>query len=177
VTSTFDIRLATPEDVLLLATHRVAMFRDMGRITPQMEQPLFESCASYLATALASGEYVGWVAHLAALPQSAIGGAGIQLRPLLPRPDPTGQFLLRGLEGLILNVYVDEAYRRQGVARRLMETLIRWAPGAGIVRLVLHASPDGRRLYESLGFLASNEMLFSPFVTPEAACGGAEADR
>ena len=142
------------------------MFRDMGRIAPEMEQPLLESCASYLAKALANGEYVGWVAHLAAFPQSAIGGAGVQLRPLLPRPDPTGQFLLRGLEGLILNVYVDEAHRRQGVARRLMDTLIRWAPGAGIVRLVLHASPDGRPLYESLGFSATNEMLFPPFVTP-----------
>ena len=165
MTSTFDIRLATPEDVLLLATHRVAMFRDMGSITPEMEQPLLESCASYLATALASGEYVGWVAYLNAPPHAAIGGAGVQFRPLLPRPDPTGQFLLRGLEGLVLNVYVDEAHRRQGVARRLMETLIGWAPGAGIVRLALHASPDGRPLYEALGFLATNEMLFPPFGT------------
>ncbi len=148
------------------------MFRDMGRISPELEQPLLESCASYLAKALAKGEYVGWVAHLSALPQSAIGGAGVQLRPLLPRPDPSGQFLLRGLEGLVLNVYVDEAHRRQGVARRLMDTLIGWAPGAGIVRLVLHASPDGRPLYESLGFLATNEMLFPPFATPGASRGG-----
>lgn len=173
MTSSVDIRLATPEDCLLLATQRVAMFRDMGSITSEMEQPLLESCTSYLAEALASGEYVGWVAHLTALPQPAIGGAGVQLRPLLPRPDPTGQFLLRGLEGLVLNVYVDEAHRRQGVARRLMETLIGWAPGAGIVRLVLHASPDGRPLYESLGFLTTNEMIFPPFVTPGAPRGGA----
>ena len=41
-----------------------------------------------------------------------------------------------------------------------METLVDWAPAAGIVRLVLHAAPDGRRLYESLGFHDSNEMLF-----------------
>jgi GNAT superfamily N-acetyltransferase len=67
---------------------------------------------------------------------------------------------------LILNVYVDRPHRQQGVARRLMDALIRWAPGAGIVRLVLHAAPDGRHLYESLGFLASNEMLFPPFGAP-----------
>jgi GNAT superfamily N-acetyltransferase len=114
---------------------------------------------------LASGEYVGWLAYLNAPPHAAIGGAGVQLRPLLPRPDPTGQFLLRGLDGLVLNVYVDEAHRRLGVARRLMATRTDWAPGAGIVRLVLHASPDGRPLYESLGFLATNEMLFPPFGT------------
>ena len=139
------------------------MFRDMGRTTPEIEQPLLESCADYLAKALASGEYVGWVAQLTAPPGPAIGGAGVQFRPLLPRTDPSGRFLLLGLEGLVLNVYVDRAYRRQGVARRLMESLIRWAPGAGIVRLVLHASAEGRGLYDSLGFLESNEMLFPSF--------------
>jgi GNAT superfamily N-acetyltransferase len=136
------------------------MFRDMGRTTPEIEPPLLESCANYFATAVATGEYVGWVAELTAPPHTAIGGAGVQFRPLLPRTDPSGQHLLVGREGLILNVYVDPAHRRQGVARRLMDTLIRWAPGVGIVRLVLHAAPDGRHLYESIGFLASNEMVF-----------------
>jgi GNAT superfamily N-acetyltransferase len=171
--ASFDIRLATPADFLVLATQRVAMFRDMRRTTPEIEQPLLESCAGYLAKALASGEYVGWVAHLTAPPYSVIGGAGVQFRPLLPRTDPTGQFLLLGREGLVLNVYVDEAHRRQGVARRLMETLIGWAPRVGIVRLVLHSSPDGRRLYESLGFFASNEMLFPPFGAPPTSGDGA----
>jgi GNAT superfamily N-acetyltransferase len=166
--TSFDIRLATPADALLLAAQRVAMFRDMGRTTPAIEQPLFDSCAVYFENAVASGEYVGWIAQLAGDPHAAIGGAGVQFRPLIPRTDPTGQFLLAGREGLILNVYVDPEHRRQGVARRLMETLIRWAPGAGIVRLVLHASPDGRRLYEALGFRESNEMLFPPFARGDA---------
>jgi GNAT superfamily N-acetyltransferase len=168
MTRAYEIRLATAADSQLLATQRVLMFRDMGRTTPEIEPPLLESCASYFAAALASGEYVGWIAELTASPHTAIGGAGVQFRPLLPRTDPSGQLLLVGREGLILNVYVDHAHRRRGVARRLMDTLIRWAPGVGIVRLVLHASPDGRHLYESLGFLASNEMVFPPFSTPPA---------
>lgn len=145
---------------MLLATHRVAMFRDMGRTTAAIEQPLLASCADYFAQALPSGEYVGWIAYLTVPPHAPIGGAGVQFRPLVPRTDPTGHALVRGREGLILNVYTDPAHRRRGVARRLMETLIAWAPGAGIVRLVLHAAPDGRHLYESLGFLASNEMVY-----------------
>ena len=163
MTLPYDIRLATPADGLLLATQRVAMFRDMNRTTPAIERPLLESCAAYLARALASGEYVGWVAQRKEPLHSIIGGAGVQFRPLIPRTDQTGHVLLAGREGLIVNVYVDRAHRRQGVARHLMETIVRWAPGAGIVRLVLHASPDGRRLYESLGFLASNEMVLPPF--------------
>jgi GNAT superfamily N-acetyltransferase len=158
--SSFEIRLATPADARLLATQRVGMFRDMARTTREIEPSLFESCADYLAKALQSGEYVGWVAQLTPSPHTPIGGAGVQFRPLVPRTDPDGKSVLIGREGLILNVYVDPAHRRQGVARVLTETIIRWAPGAGIVRLVLHASPDGKSLYESLGFLASNEMIF-----------------
>ena len=156
----FDIRQATPDDSWLLATQRVAMFRDMGRTVAAIEQPLLQSCDDYFKTAIASGEYVGWVANLAAAPHEAIGGAGVQFRPLVPRTDSTGRFLVTGREGLVLNVYVAPAHRRHGVGRALMETLIAWAPRAGIVRLVLHASPDGRHLYESLGFTPSNEMLF-----------------
>jgi len=160
----FDIRLATPADALLLATQRVEMFRGMARTTPEVEPRLLASCTDYFATAVASGEYVGWVAELTGGGRSAIGGAGVQFRPLVPRTDPSGSFLIEGREGLILNVYVVERYRRQGVAKRLMETLVAWAPGAGIVRLVLHASPDGRRLYETLGFRDSNEMLLPPIM-------------
>jgi GNAT superfamily N-acetyltransferase len=169
----YTLRLAAAADADLLAAQRVAMFREMGRTTPMVEQPLFDACAAHFAHALTSGEIVAWIAELQGSPASVIGGAGVQLRPLLPRTDPTGEVLLVGREGLVLNVYVEPEHRRQGVARRLMETLIEWAPGAGIVRLVLHAAPAGRVLYETLGFRASNEMLFPPFAPSAVKQDGA----
>ena len=42
-----------------------------------------------------------------------------------------------------------------------MDEILGWAPGAGIVRLVLHASADGRPLYEALGFVPTNEMRYT----------------
>ncbi len=155
----YRIRSATPDDALLLASQRVAMFRDMGRTVPGIEAGLLNASREYLEAALRSGEYVAWVAEEAG--GTPLAGAGVQFRPLLPRTDPAGRTLLVGREGLILNVYVDRAHRRRGIARALMQTLLAWAPGAGIVRLVLHASNEGRPLYESLGFKAGNEMLYS----------------
>jgi ribosomal protein S18 acetylase RimI-like enzyme len=58
----------------------------------------------------------------------------------------------------ILNVYTRRDSRRQGHARRLMQAAIDWCRARGIDTIVLHASPDGRALYESLGFAATNEM-------------------
>jgi GNAT superfamily N-acetyltransferase len=58
----------------------------------------------------------------------------------------------------ILNVYTDPEYRRRGVARQLMETMIDWCKREGLARVNLRASDTGRHLYESLGFKPSNEM-------------------
>ena len=63
---------------------------------------------------------------------------------------------------IVLNVYVEPAWRRRGVAEALMRALLDALAVRGIRRIVLHASPDGRRLYERLGFVPTNEMRLSP---------------
>lgn len=47
-------------------------------------------------------------------------------------------------------------YRRQGLARRLMEDAISHAERRGIQTLKLDATDEGRPLYESLGFVVEN---------------------
>ena len=54
----------------------------------------------------------------------------------------------------MLNVYTEPAHRRNGVARATMD----WSREQRLARLVLHASKQGRPLYEVLGFEDSNEM-------------------
>jgi GNAT superfamily N-acetyltransferase len=96
------------------------------------------------------------------MPPIAIGGAGVQLRPLLPRPRPGDHELERGPEAIVLNVYVEAPWRRRGVAGALMRSTLSALDDRGIRRIVLHASPDGKRLYERLGFEPTNEMWFNP---------------
>ena len=90
--------------------------------------------------------------------RTAIGGAGVQLRPILPRPRPGSDDLELGPEAIVLNVYVEPAWRRCGVGDALMRAVLDALADRGIQRVVLHASNDGRRLYERLGFAATNEM-------------------
>lgn len=64
-----------------------------------------------------------------------------------------------GSENAYVNaVYVRAAYRRRGIARRLMQLAIAWARERGCKSIRLRASDDGRYLYESLGFEAGREM-------------------
>ena len=91
-----------------------------------------------------------------------IGGAGVQLRPILPRPRHGEDDLETGPEAIVLNIYVEPAWRRRGVAERLVRTLLAALAERGIRRIVLHASDEGRRLYERLGFVATSEMRLGP---------------
>jgi GNAT superfamily N-acetyltransferase len=64
--------------------------------------------------------------------------------------DSTGQ-----LEASLLNQYVAEPYRGQGLGHRLMETAEEWARQQGLPRISLSVGERntlGQRLYESLGY-------------------------
>jgi len=152
----FRVRAAQPADIDVLAHHRSAMFRDMGQLPPARQDELTAATAAYLRTVLPEGQYLAWVAEDTASAQ-IVGGAGVQLRPILPRPRPGGGLEL-GPEAIVVNVYVDASWRRRGVAAALMRTLLGALSERGIRRVVLHASAEGRPLYERLGFAPTNEM-------------------
>ena len=156
----YRIRRATAADAGVLARHRAEMFRDMGELPASVYDTLIDAARAYLTQAVTDGRYVGWVAELDAGSREIIGGAGLQLRELLPRPDVARERLVRGPQGLIVNVYTERAWRRKGVADALMRELLQWCRGNGIESVVLHASDDGRPLYEKLGFRPTNEMRY-----------------
>lgn len=158
----FEIREATVADIALLAGHRAAMFRDMGKLAPDAEAPLIRASADYLGEALPRGEYLAWLAQTTGSPPTVIGGAGVQLRRILPRPASAGGGVELGPEAIVLNVYVEPAWRRRGVADALMRTVLSALARLQIRRIVLHASDEGRGLYERLGFVPTNEMRFEP---------------
>lgn len=156
----YRVRRATAADAGVLARHRAEMFRDMRRLSDDLHDTLIEASRAYFTRAIADGSYVGWVAELDDRSREIVGGAGLELRELLPRPDETGGRLVRGPQGSILNVFTERAWRRRGVADALMRELLRWCRANGIASLVLHASDDGRPLYEKLGFTPTNEMRY-----------------
>ena len=59
---------------------------------------------------------------------------------------------------MILNVYTEPEFRKRGIARQVMVTILKWLKQRGFRGVNLHASAEGRPLYEELGFEATNEM-------------------
>lgn len=159
----FDVRRATPADVSVIARHRAEMFTDMGELPPDLYDALVAASRRRIEEAMRAQEYFGWVAAPRSAPSEIIAGAGVQVRKLLPRPlrSAAGVRLAGGREGIVLNVFTERSWRRQGVAELLMRRVLAWAAEAGLDTLVLHASMEGRRLYERLGFVQTNEMRYT----------------
>ena len=157
--SGFRVRAATPADAGVLARHRVEMFRDMGRLASEAVAEVLRTAAEpELRAWLANGSYVGWLAEPDDRAGEVAGGAGLQIRPLLPRPSRDGSVVLPGPEGYVLNVFVERAWRRRGVAVLLMGHVLAYAREHGLHTVTLHASAEGKPLYEKLGFAPTNEM-------------------
>ena len=160
----FLIRRATDADIPIVAHHRTAMFLDMGRAAPSIAADLESATQEFLRDALPRGEYVGWLATPAATPHMIAAGAGAQLRRVLPFPrrrSDKSEHVAHGRQAIVVNVYTEPPFRRQGAARQLMQQVLAWARTSGIESLVLHATPEGRPLYEQLGFASSNEMRYT----------------
>jgi GNAT superfamily N-acetyltransferase len=167
----FQVRLATPADADIIGSHRARMFRDMGDMPPHLFDKFYAMSRERLREQLTSGEYIGWLASPNDSLEQIIGGAGIQLRRVMPHPltSPDGEpGIAEGRHAIIVNVFTEPEWRRRGVAALLMQHIIDWSRQERLDRLVLHASDDGHALYEHFGFVLTNEMEFSGTIPGSA---------
>jgi GNAT superfamily N-acetyltransferase len=144
------IRQATPNDLPEILRHRRGMYEAMGFSDANALSSMLSTSKPYLMTALANGSFRSWLALVGE--QIVAGGA------ILINPWPSHPYDLECRRATILNVYVDPDFRRKGIARRLMQIMIDWCRTEGFAAVYLHASKDGRSLYEALGFEPTTEM-------------------
>src|SRR5438067_9565012 len=94
--SAFKIRRATVRDAAVIAWHRARMFQDMGDVSDDAFEILRTKSQARLEQWIDSGDYIGWLATPADNPETIVGGAGVQLQPILPRPVDTLQLAKAG---------------------------------------------------------------------------------
>jgi GNAT superfamily N-acetyltransferase len=145
------IRPGTNKDAAIIAAHRRAMFFEMGHRDKEALDAMTAAFLPWLRPRITKGEYLAWLA--AAPDGSIVAGVGLWLMDWPPHMIGPG-----ARRGNILNVYTGHEFRRQGIARRLMDTALDWCRANGIRAVILHASEDGLKLYQKLGFQPTNEM-------------------
>ncbi len=147
----FIIRRATTHDLTTVALHRKRMFEYMGHADDPVlaaAEPLY---TRWLQERLENGRYLAW--FVTAGEDAVVSGAGLWLLDW-----PAGILGTEPYRGYILNVYTEPQYRKRGLARQLIETILAHCAAEGIRVIGLHASEEGRSVYEALGFKPTNEM-------------------
>ncbi len=145
------IRQATVADIPDLVRLRRLMFEAMGFDDPAQLDTADAASKTYFAEAIPAEEFYGWLAVTPAGEAVGSGGLVFDQHP----PGPTN---LSGRIGYIMNMVTVPRYRRQGIARHIMQAMIKWLTEQGIQNMALHATVAGRPLYKEMGFVDSNEM-------------------
>lgn len=144
------IREASIADIPEIIRQRRCMYEDMHYENKAELDAMASLSAEFLGLAIPEGSFHAWLAEIGNLP---VGGGAVIISPW-----PAHPYDLDCRRATILNVYTDRKHRRLGIARQVMLRMIEWCKQQNLARVTLHASEDGRRLYESLGFKTSNEM-------------------
>lgn len=163
----YTLRSATPEDLPIVLRHRRRMFEDMGRGDPAALAAMQEAATPLLRRWLADDRYRGWLVEAGG--EGVVAGGGILLLDFLPNA-----LSAQTRRAWVMNVFTEPAHRRRGLARRLLEAMVEWSRAEGLPALFLHASADGRPLYEDLGFEPTSEMRL--FLTPLSSAPSASPD-
>ena len=145
------IRQATVADVRDLVRLRRMMFEAMGFGDPAQLDAADAAAAAYFAGAIPAGEFYGWLAV-------TVGGEVVSSGGVVFDQHPPGPSNLSGRIGYIMNVVTISRYQRQGIARRIMQVMVKWLAEQGIQHVALHTTEVGQPLYEELGFVNGNEM-------------------
>jgi GNAT superfamily N-acetyltransferase len=155
----WSIRKAGVEDLDDLLRLRTALLRSTRGVEKlKNEEALVEATRSFLAQAIPAGRYHAWL--------GVAEGRAVAASALVPFDRPPMPETLATLEAYVLNMYTEPEWRGRGLARALFMELVRFARELGVGRLLLHATADGRPLYESVGF-KSNPAAMEWMLTRE----------
>lgn len=146
----FQVRIASLDDAPIIVHHRNRMFAEMGDGTAHSRAQMDMHFDIWLRRRLSDGTYLGW---FACDEDTVAAGVGLWLIDWPPGFDG-----FAGRLPYLLNVYTEPDYRKQGLARCLVNEAIQYCREHDYRKLRLHASVYGRPLYEQLGFVDTNAM-------------------
>ncbi|MCF5764457.1 GNAT family N-acetyltransferase [Aeromonas veronii] len=151
------IRQARTADILALVALRMQLFCEVGELaTPQADPALWQATVDYFTRAMSEEGALSWLAEA----DKQEGGKQIVAAgtlALFVRPPYPGN--LAGVEGYLLNMYTQPQWRRQGIATALLDTIAAFAIARQLGKVWLHASEQGRPIYERIGFVANPAQL------------------
>ncbi|MCR5615983.1 MAG: GNAT family N-acetyltransferase [Saccharofermentans sp.] len=144
-----EMRFATVNDMDALMSIRLEMLRVVNSLPDDyvFSETLVKSSEEYFAC----GNDATVLVFDDGRPVACASLSFIDIMPTYGHPT--------GKRAHLMNVYTNPAYRRQGLAREMVQMLIDLAESRGVTEISLDATESGRPLYESLGFGTNHEAM------------------
>ena len=144
-----EYKIATKDDIELLMSSRLEMLKVVNDLPADYiyDDVIVNESRDYFL----NGDHV---TVLAIDGGEVIGCASMSFMWIMPTfSHPTGK------RAHLMNVYTRSEYRRQGIARKMVQMLIDETWKRGATEISLDATKMGRPLYESMGFTNSTESM------------------
>lgn len=163
----WTIRQARVEEIEQLIALRRMMFEAMGFDDTEALDRTCDAMRAYFAHQMPTGAFRVWVAVSSGASTGGDSGSGqagtcaeslIASIGLVIHSVPPGPHNLVGTVGYIMNLVTLPEWRRQGIAHALLSHVLDVLRAEGVAVASLHASTDGRCLYEDLGFQAKEDL-------------------
>jgi GNAT superfamily N-acetyltransferase len=144
------VRSATLTDLPMLAHQRRQMFLAMGERDEVLLRRADRAYVRWFRQQLRERRIHALVAELRS--GSIVAGGVVWLQDRQPRPGFDG-----GPVPYLMSMFTAPEHRGRGIATAVLEAAIAWCREQGFGTLSLHASPDGRSLYQRRGFRRTQE--------------------
>ncbi len=139
-------RLADASDAEILTELRLEMRRERETVPLGIPPEEFRKATErFFKETLADGSFVSAMAFDG---KEAIACSGLSIQRV-----PPSYGCPSGMRGYVTNMYTRPAWRRKGLAVKLLDILVEQARNRGCTWLYLNASAAGRPVYERYGFL------------------------
>ena len=137
---------AALEDLDLLVRTRVQVLLAANQLPEGTDMAAVETASQdYYRTALADGSHTAWLVFDG---NTWVGAGGVSFYRVMPTyHNPSGR------KAYLMNIYTRPDYRRQGIARHMVDLLVGEARERGVTAISLEATAMGMPLYESYGFV------------------------
>lgn len=147
----FMVHLGAINDLDLLVEHRMLMWRD---IHPELSSELEDHrhlTRNWVQEKLLEKKLVPFIVKTKS--EEVAGSGCILIQEDQPRPS-----VRKSEHPYLLSMYTLPKFREKGVASLVVKEAIDWSISHGYDRITLHASDQGKSIYEKFGFQQTNEM-------------------
>lgn len=146
--SHLSFRRMQEEDIPLFVQMRIDQLREEGA---QSDIDLRPALLDYYHRHLADGTFISWLALDGEAVVATSGMSFVEKPPYFS--NPTGRI------GLLSSMYTHPDYRRQGIAKQLLEKVVEEARQYGCGAIWITASDMGVLLYTDFGFEKNGKFM------------------